>query len=369
MPSQETLLAFKEGLKVIEKADDYVTLKDTILRLMAMTSPKDAYHARDAIARVMRKKQATELQLYQGYPQAIANLDQKYKDLYITLKSAKTAPPVKAKPAPRKIESPKPKKENKKKQMVKANYFGGFGPMMILNWLKSKKRTIFLGTALATTVGGTYWLLKYLKDDGEKEKPEEKESGFEKTIKSIQRYRAFTQASKDPDFMGNYEALINGNGDSKSSSSSKKKGKKALPEFDKVSEWGMEEKSLMKSMDSAFHAIATKPEVDYKLPQLPEPKAIDPKEVIKTARGEESEPERPKKKSRSKPKKPESKKTEPKSEPKPRPKSENKKTEKSKPTKKKSTKKKPSKEKKDEEPAGRLVPIVKRTKRVKKVRA
>jgi len=76
MPSRETLLTFREGLKVIQTIDDYVTLKDTIIRMMAFTVPKDAHYARDAIARTMRKKQAAELQRYQGYPQAISNLDQ-----------------------------------------------------------------------------------------------------------------------------------------------------------------------------------------------------------------------------------------------------------------------------------------------------
>jgi len=378
MPSRETLITFREGLKVIQTVDDYVTLKDTIIRMMAFTPPADAHFARDAIARTMRKKQATELQQYQGHPQQVSNLDQKYRDLYVVLKSAKIAPEP-PKPVPQKVQpAPKPpKKESNKKQMVKASAFSGLnGPLMVVNWLKSKKKTLLLGTALASSVGGLFWMYKFLtKDETKKENPEEKESGFDKTIKSIQRYRAFTQASKDPDFMGDYEALVMG----KQTVEPRKVKKK--PEMDKSTEWDQEERALMRNMDSAFHVIGTKPKVKVDLPQLPEPRGIDPNAIIKLTRSNKDESPsvekpKPKRKRKRKPKpapvvetpiisagpslpKPRRKKKAP--------------VNKEVTTKKPMKPSKPAKAKtrtkaKDSQP-GRLIPIVKRTKRVKKVRA
>ena len=356
MPSRETLLSFREGIRAIASADDYATLKDTIIRMMAITSPEDSGFARDAIARTMRKKQAAELQIYRGHPQKISQLDQKYRDLYVVLRSAKTAPKAKPTPAPTPV-TPAPKKVAKKKedkkQMVKASAFGAFNaPMMVLNWIKSKKRPIILGTALATSVGGAYWIYRFFSKDEDNDQNPEKESNFDKTIKSIQRYRAFTQASKDPDFMGDYEALLSG----KSVAADKKKAKKK-PELDKSTEWEYEEKALMKSMDTAFHAIGTKPKVKYDLPELPAPRDIDPKAIIGPKEAKAEKIEKPKKKRRKKPSKSKEK-----------PVSEDTSLSVEVKPKKKKAKKRETKSS-DASPQGRLIPIVKRTKRVKKVRA
>lgn len=375
MPSRETLLTFREGLKVIQTVDDYVTLKDTIIRMMAFTTLKDAHYARDAIARTMRKKQAAELQRYQGYPQAISNLDQKYRDLYVILKSAKATRRVEPKQvaaAPKQAPKVTPTPNNKK-QMVKASDFNGLNaPLMIINWLKGKKKTIFLGTALASSAGGLYWMYKFLTKEETKDNPEEKEkeNSFDRTIKSIQKYRAFTQASKDPDFMGDYEALVSGRLPVKG----KNKRIKKKPELDKSTEWEQEERILMRNMDSAFHAIGTKPKVKYELPQLPEPKGIDPSSIL--TKSDEVVVEKPKRKKPRKRKPPQVEinvenrpklskpvalsvgPTMPKPEKNKRISVPRKPVRKAKP---KATKKK--------QQAGRLIPIVKRTKRVKKVRA
>ena len=116
----------------------------------------------------------------------------------------------------------------------------------------------------------------------------------------------------------------------------------------------------MRDMDNAFNVLSDRPKIKYELPQLPEPNSIDPKEIVFAEKEAETKEDisfiKPKKKARSKKKSntsslqsaPLSKITKP---------------------KKVKPKRKTTSRKKSDEPKGKLVPIIKRTRRVKKVKA
>lgn len=381
MPTKETLMNFREGLKIIQQADDFATLRDTIDAMISICPPEDSPLAKDAIARVLRIKQARELNSVQAYPQAVEELDKKYRDIYIILRAAKSKAGM-----PRALPSGTSSKPASNNQMAKAPALGGLNmPKMLLGWLKSKKKYIMAGGAVGA-VGGAFLLYKQLTADPKPE-PGKEESNFDKTIKSIQKYKAFTSMMKNPDFSGDFTEIVNGNVSGK-----KPKKRKELKKDEprKSMEWDREEKSLMKDMDDAFSSIATKPDLDYQLPQLPAPRNIDPKEVIgddkplelhsivrQTNQNRVSSVE---KTSVEKPKKPRKKrrKNTPKAEksevktptfPSATPVVEVSEATEPKTRKVKRTKPSNASPKVAETQIGRLIPIVKRTKRVKKVNA
>jgi len=410
MLDQPTLLAFQQGLQILEQVHDFASMRETIARMISIVPPEDLHYARDAVARIMRNKQVLEAQTFSGNIQALHQIDQKYRDLYIVLRYAKPKimqprnlqPMIESSPIPSvinvpseeiKIEKSKESSEKSKESLDKSkvpnnpkaktlseppassqpqpqptpitqilpknelqvaskNQLGIIPgnnnlPGMILNWIKTNKVTLFAGTAVAGTLGGAFWLYKHLTSEGEEKKSEE--TTFDKTIKSIQKYKAFSQLMKNPD-MSNVEEFLSG----KPITPKKKKiEKKEDKKPEKTTEWDTEERSLMKDMDSAFGALSHRPNIDFKLPQLPAPKAIDPKKIIGEADNEKKE----KRRSLEKPaftmvpisKKDKTPKKEIKSE-----------------TKKEF---RPLGEKSFERSEGRLVPIIKRTKKIKKITA
>lgn len=326
MPSQESIIAFQKGLQILASVEDYLSLKNTILNLMTISEMQDEAIAKDAIASVLRKKQAVDLQKYKHYPKELEAIDQKYKDLSTVLQNAKATQPnttIKALPG--------------------SNSGLGDGAMSIISKLGStaviefitKNKVFSLGSAVALA-GGSYVVYKKFFESKKESNPtiSERESNFEKTIRSIQKYRAFSQLSKDPDFDGNYLEIFQGK---------EPKKKKAGPSKKKTSEdistqWDREERSLMQNMDVSFNEIAIRPRIEFEMPQLPAPKNINPNEIIGSATPVEIPVETVKRDRKPK----------------------NRKEEKS--------------EEKSRKPApaqslGRLVPIVKRTKRIKKIEA
>jgi len=365
MPSQQTLVSFREGLKILQKANDFTTLRQTIDTLIGICPPKELHLAKDAIARVIRLKQSNEATRYQGYPDASEEVDKKYRDLYIVLRTSSS------RVADTPTDIPSTLQHN---QMAKTTPLSGFNLPTLLQWLSTKKKYLFTGGALASTVGGAYWIYTHLngekKNKKDKEKPE-KESTLNKTIKSIQKYKAFTQMMNDPNFSGDYAELLSG----KQSTTRKRKNiKKEEPP--KSNEWERDEKTLMQDMDSAFNSLGIRPQLDYKLPQLPAPQNIDPRDIVGDTEVFSLRPIKPTKKVK-KVRKRKSKAVEP------REKSEEpissfptlsiEKPKKTRRTRKepKKSRKEPRKESKVKNKAdastGRLIPIVKRTKRVKKV--
>lgn len=363
MQTTESANLFRQGLTILHRAPDYATLRETIQKMIAITPPQDIPVARDAIARVLRQKQAAELKAYEAYPQALEELDQKYKDLAIVLKQVAGAQPLQG------IEdSPPAKTPTSATAQTASNPIVRIGPVpvpaAVLDWLKAKQSYLLAGTAALTTVSGAYYF--YQKMFGEKSVKQDKESGFDKTIKSIQRYRLFSQLAKDPDFNpADAVEILEGKIDGKKKKIIKKKESDSAP---KSSEWDYDERSLMKDMDATFNALSVRPKLNYELPQLPKPtNKINPKAIMKDEDIVETTETQidvfePKKKKQRKPRKPRlveetsvKEASEVASEQEP---SEDREDFSAKPEPKHSS---------SVSNGGRLIPIVKRTKRIKKV--
>jgi len=238
-------MAFRQGLHILEQVRDFATLRETINRMISIVSPEDLHYARDAVARIIRLKQTIEFQEVQGYPDAMIELDKKYRDLYLVLRYAKPRgimqltigpdpsriepikPEVKVSEETKSAEKPEKAPEtkipetvttsetgvldfSKQNQLMGLNQLSQLNPISsaILEWIKSHKGTIFKGTAVATSVGGAYWLYKYLTAESEK-KLNNEDTTFDKTIKSIQKYKAFSHMMKNPD-MENVEQFLTG---------------------------------------------------------------------------------------------------------------------------------------------------------------
>ena len=371
MPTRETLISFQQGLKVLESVTDYITLRETLTRLVALVAPEEEALAKDAIARVLRRKQTAEAHRSQGYPQALQELDQKYKDLYLALKTAQGRGVSQAAPAPASAPTPTPttappkSKTAQTNPLTKLSGLNGFSaPMMLLDWIKNKKSTLMMGTALLTTFGGAYYFYNKLsnKDDSKKKKdsePKEIESNFDRTLKSIQKYHLFSQMTRNPDLV---DEFINGGKPKK-----KKVKKKSGPP--KLSEWDYEERALMKNMDSAFNALSVRPKVKYELPQLPESNEIDPN----IAKGLTAEDKPRKKKRKGRPRKSEQRaetsSVEESEAPPPKPKAPKTLPSSEEKPKKRRTRRASKSKKSNGDAPGRLIPIIKRTKRISKIKA
>ena len=330
MPNQDSIATFQKGLQVLASAEDYLSLKNTIIHLLSVTELQDESIAKDAIANVLRKKQATDIQRFKHYPKELEAIDQRYKDLATVLENTNACLP-----------------NSEIKALTGTNKTLGSNPLDIISKLSKNaiidffiKNKVFSVGSAAALAGGSYLVYKKFFDNEItvlNPPSDNKESNFEKTIRSIQKYRAFSQLSRDPDFDGNYMEMFQGKTPKK---------KKAVPARKKSPEdigtqWEREEKSLMQEMDVSFNEIAIRPRVEFQMPQLPAPNRIDPNEIIGVASSlEEEEPLFKREKRPKSPKKDEVKEE---------------KIKKEKPT--------PS------QSLGRLVPIVKRTKRIKKVEA
>jgi hypothetical protein len=368
MVDRHTIVAFQQGLEILQQVRDFASLADTINRMISIVPAEDLRYAYDSIARVMRTKQAIELQEVGNHPEAIMGLDKKYQDLYIVLRSARPRPPTpqapptpSAPPAPPAVpaastlgatppttNTPANDTNNQLANSVaQGNPLGG----AVLNWVKSNKGVILASTAVASTLGGGFWLYKYLTTEPIKRS---EDNSFDKTIKSIQKYKAFSQMMKNPD-LGNVEEFLMGKTRVVVPNKKKKPEKKEEPVVEKTSEWDTEERSLMKDLDGAFNALSFRPNLEFTLPQLPAPKAIDPSEVVDTKVAET--PEKKEKKKELRP----ARMTES-----PRKKTESPKLPSLKTDKVPETPKNPVN---IENSGGRLIPIIKRTKRVKKITA
>ena len=157
MPSQQTLVSFREGLKVLQQANDFTTLRQTIDTLVGICPPKELHLAKDAIARVIRLKQAEEATKFNGYPQALEEVDKKYRDLYIVLRTSNSRVPEESAPETTYVPAKSPQN-----QMAKTSPLGGFNLPSLIQWLTTKKKYILTGGALASTVGGAYWLYTHI---------------------------------------------------------------------------------------------------------------------------------------------------------------------------------------------------------------
>lgn len=332
MPNQDAIESFQKGLKVLSSAEDYLSLKNTILNLLSITEFQDESIAKDAIANVIRKKQATDIQRFKHYPKELEAIDQRYKDLATVLEDAKACQAnseIRALPGINRTLASSP-----------LDIISKLSKNAIIDFL-IKNKVFSMGSA-AALAGGSYLVYKKFFDHEIKivnplSLPD-KESNFEKTIRSIQKYRAFSQLSKDPDFDGNYLEVFQGKTAKKKKPTSTRK---KSPE-DIGTQWEREERSLMQNMDMSFNEISIRPRIDFQMPQLPEPNRINPNEILGIATPIETEEPLFKKEKRARPSR----------------------------AAKENTEEKPQKEKTTpSQSMGRLIPIVKRTKRIKKVEA
>jgi len=328
---------FDEGLRLLQQVNDYASIKDLIVELVGMCPPTHTHLAKDRIARILRKKQAVEIHQSKSYPDALAALDKKYNDLAVVLRHATSSPEV---------------AQQKPSQITKAPSSGlmGFGlkPLMLINWAKEKRETIIKGAAVATLAGGAYYMIqKYF--GGGKSK-EERETSFDQTIKSIQKYRACTKLASEPNFGNEYLELLD-----EKPKKGKNKGRKKEKEEEssKLDEWEREEQSLIRKLDSAHRAIEERPNLNAKIPSLPAPKKVSADGIF------DKNPEEPKKRKKFKAREVEENSDS----------SDEIVIEKEvKPKAKRGRKKKAKTSVKiAAKSEGRLIPIVKRTKRVKKI--
>ena len=138
MPTIRTVATFQEGLRILERTEDFASIQELIFEMLSICPLEEAHLAKDAIAHVLRRKQATEIQISKAYPQAVEVLDRKYADLAKVLRNAKAhgvviPPPVAAPKSPEAAPSPK----NRAMAKIGANpmgAFNGFNPLMIVEW-------------------------------------------------------------------------------------------------------------------------------------------------------------------------------------------------------------------------------------------
>jgi len=352
MPIKKSLVSFEEGLSVLQRSNDFISLRETINEMLSIVPPQKAHLAKDKIARTMRRKQALEIQQAQGYPDVLQAIDKKYNDLALVLRHASAPKGLKV-PEGQLYKGPEPVSAaiSKKPSTGLAGLGGNFGSMMLLNWIKAKRPLLVRGVAFAGIGGVAYWAYqKYLGDGKKTRNNPDKESDFDRTIRSIQKYKAFSKMTKDPDWSGNYEDLMG------SRKKSKKKNKNAKRNPSKLEEWEGEEQNLFKAMDSAYRSLGDKPQFKCDIPQLPEPRKVrNPVLVASNSNKSSKRPKKPKKKAKkSKPVIEETVEMDiPKKEVSVKAK-----------VKKPKASKKPRKTKSSD---GRLIPIVKRTKRIRKI--
>jgi len=358
MPIRKNLLSFEEGLAYLQKANDFITLREAINEMLAIVEPQKAHLAKDKIARVMRRKQALEIQQAQGYPDVLQAIDKKYKDLALVLRHAEGPRGLKVPHGQLNSENnnytgsePVSALKKTKSNGLAGLAGGNLGPMMLLNWIKAKKPLIVRGATFAGIGGVAYWAYQKYFGDKDSRKNPDKGTDFDRTIRSIQKYKAFSRMSKDPDWTGDYEDVLNG----KSKKKKKERSNKRNPS--KLEEWEKEEQSLFRAMDSAYRSINDKPKFKCEIPQLPEPKKIK-SPVLVTSSEEYKEP--PKKK----PKKKKARKSNP---PVKAIQEDPHQEEPEVSIKAKINKPRASRKAKTASSDGRLIPIVKRTKRVRKI--
>lgn len=263
MPSIEHIELFKKGLYTLESASDFITLKNTIIHLMDVTEKKDEVYAKDAIANVLRKKQAREIQMYHAYPQELDSIDQKYRDLAMILSQIKC-----------KLNSPEEIRALPGSQL---QGLAEKGTMALVNWIKQKP--VFAASSALVTAGSMFLFYKkfFTRDKEVKklENPSDAESSFERTIRSIQKYQAFSQMTKDPEFSGNYLDVIKGKVSNKKVKPVKKKTAENMN-----NEWDSEEKALLRTMDTSYNELNIRPRVDFKMPELPSSNDVKPETVL-----------------------------------------------------------------------------------------
>lgn len=244
------MASFDQSLNILKTATDYPSVSTALREVLNACPSNQLENFKLKVATVLREKQAAEGKAAQKHPRALQEIDLKYKNLVNILSSH--APQEQQASIPP-VEKPSP--------IAKAPTSSlGLGSMLFQNFFQSKKKLIVgFGAGLGAIAGLAFVYSKFSKPSEPVKNPDDfktkKLEGFEKTLAALQRLRSLNKISKTGSW-DDYEGYLSG----------KKKKGEPTKELKKLIDWNKEENSLMSSADRAMKALA-----NFKLssPDLP----------------------------------------------------------------------------------------------------
>ena len=271
-----TIDSFDAGLRSLTETDDAQLLQEIVKETLAKCPNQRTRTAKAEVAAILQRKYALETQTAAKHnPALIPEIDKKYQDLSLVLKNI----PVMGMEA---TSNPTPTPSASPKLPVRPN-FAGIGSSLIQSWF-SKRKGFLQGTAIAIpAMCGLIYL--YNKIWGRSEPVEKKVidknmlrqkelDNFEKMVKSLDHIRTFSRMSRNPDFSGDYRAVLKNPSKLKRVSSDGSLTKR-------LAKWNQEEQELLKGVDQAVKVI-TSPPKKYSFPSflkdespLPKPPKVD----------------------------------------------------------------------------------------------
>lgn len=260
MAIKKSLSSFDEGLHRLRTTHDFHTLRDTIKEMFAICPPERRHLAHAQIASVLRNKQIEEMDRSAKDVTTLQNIDLKYKNLALVLKSI-SLPGLKAPVGtPGGISNSRPVGKTQLPVSPKVSELSGteMGLNMIKGWISSKKKLIVRGALAAGALGAVAYLYKSYYDKGEKPRKnpisgEDKSlHQFERTLSTLKRFKAFTEASKHGSWE-DYEDLWKGN----STEKKRRLKKQEVQEKDPIQDWDKWEKNLLNNMEEVSNSISS----------------------------------------------------------------------------------------------------------------
>ena len=232
--SKEQNIIIGKKFYTLRSTTTYSILHNTIVELFKISPPSKLPYIRDSIARILQGSYNKEVSLAKGNKQAIYAIDQKYNALVALVR--------------------------------KLSISSGSQLASLDNKFKWKSPLV-IGSILTALGGAVYLYTKYNKKESSTSSPS---SGFQKTLKAIQKYKLISQLDFDSNFLEDYDSIMKGKN---------KKIAKKKP-YSKVDAWTKEESALMEEIDSSFKSITTTKSSSYKIPQLPAANELDPFSIL-----------------------------------------------------------------------------------------
>lgn len=235
----------EENLQLLKVSKDYATLSSTLEVLISDCPIQYIESFKVKLATTLREKQLVETKQASGHARALQDIDLKYRNLAMRLHDLMpTSQPVRNLPVRNNSSS-----------------LAGFGATVIKNWIQARQKQLLgFGVALGA-VGGLAFVFNkiYGKSSGSPlpvKNPDElrdkKFEGFEKTLTALQKLRSLNKMSKSGSF-DEYEGFLSGK---------KKKKGEVVDSDSKRIDWNKEESYLMSSADKAMKALS-----NFKLPE------------------------------------------------------------------------------------------------------
>jgi len=163
MPKENSI---EDKFVALRSTTSYATLHNTIVDILRSSPPPNIPYIRDVIARILQSSYNKEAGKVKEDPHALHAVDQKYGALRVLVRDLTT--PRQLSPATQ--------------LAATSNTPKWASPLAI-------------GTAVLTTLGGAFYL--YTKYNKTKENPDTSKtsptSGFQKTLKAIQKYKLISQ--------------------------------------------------------------------------------------------------------------------------------------------------------------------------------